>query len=332
MLKPETESVFNGVGLIAGIIKWRIHNFKLERCETNLVEFYTGDSYIVLHTEKIGPNVFRYNVHYWIGDTTTADEAGTAAYETVELCEVFGRKPIQHREVAHYESDHFLAYFEGFGGIRILTGGYDSGFHHTNIDQPKPRLLQIKGRRVAKTTQVPLECKSLRTGDVFILDLGKIVYQWNGIGASIRECFRAAQVVRALDNDRKGVEIRVMEQSEYSTCEETDFWSHFSGTFGDVQLEPTIDEEINIAQPVCVWKRNGEMFIEASDVKSHNDLLSSEIYVCDTKVELYVWVGSQTLHHIDATKYAKDFLKSRETDHICIIYEGSENDLFRALF
>jgi gelsolin len=48
---------------------------------------YDGDSYIILNTYKKDPDsdVLSYDLHFWLGEETTQDEAGTAAYKTVEL-------------------------------------------------------------------------------------------------------------------------------------------------------------------------------------------------------------------------------------------------------
>lgn len=55
------------------------------------------------------------------------------------------------------------------------TGGVASGFHHviTN-DLSAQRLLHIKGRRVVRATQVPLNWSSFNSGDCFIVDLGDV--------------------------------------------------------------------------------------------------------------------------------------------------------------
>ena len=61
-------------------------------------QFYSGDSYIILNTyEKKGSKARMWDVHFWIGSTSTQDEYGTAAYKTVELDDFLGDAPTQYR-------------------------------------------------------------------------------------------------------------------------------------------------------------------------------------------------------------------------------------------
>ena len=81
----------------------------------------------------------KYDVHFWIGQYSTQDEYGTAAYKTVELdtlvCQTkpqlvinllfssshqLDDKPVQHREVMDHESNLFKSYFKR---IELLEGG-----------------------------------------------------------------------------------------------------------------------------------------------------------------------------------------------------------------
>ena len=80
-----------------------------------------------------------YDIHFWIGQYSTADEYGTAAYKTVELdtlvrinCIIakqlhtylslsqLDNRANQHREVMGYESNLFKTYFKC---IELLEGG-----------------------------------------------------------------------------------------------------------------------------------------------------------------------------------------------------------------
>ena len=54
-----------------------------------------------------GEEDFEYDIHFWIGNESTQDEYGTAAYKTVELDTLLEDKPVQHREVMENESEQF---------------------------------------------------------------------------------------------------------------------------------------------------------------------------------------------------------------------------------
>ena len=50
-----------------------------------------------------------------------------------------------------------------------------SGFRHVETnDVDVQRLMQVKGRRVVRATQVPVSWESFNQGDCFILDLGEV--------------------------------------------------------------------------------------------------------------------------------------------------------------
>jgi len=81
------EPAWNNAGKDVGILIWRIEKFKVVSWPKNKFgSFYSGDSYIILNTyKKKGSDALAWELHFWLGKHTTQDEAGTAAYKTVEL-------------------------------------------------------------------------------------------------------------------------------------------------------------------------------------------------------------------------------------------------------
>jgi len=182
------EEAWKGAGVAPGLQIWRIEQFKIKAWPKNSYgSFYSGDSYIVLRTYKPKPDSDKlaWDVHFWLGKFTTQDEAGTAAYKTVELDDFLGGAPVQYREVQGFESERFLKIFPH--GIRLLEGGIETGFHHVEPKSYRPRLLHIKGKKHVRVFEVDLTYKSLNSGDVFILDGGIDIIQWNGSKSGILE-------------------------------------------------------------------------------------------------------------------------------------------------
>merc|ERR1712137_806011 len=162
----ECEQAWDGTGG-PGFRIWRIEKFKVvEWPRTELGKFYNGDSYIILHSYQPSPSApVKHDVHFWLGEETSQDEAGTAAYKTVELDDRLDGAPVQHREVQNHESDLFLSYFPD-RTIEILQGGIESGFNHVEEKKYPTRLLHVKGKRSnIRVTQKPLDCKSLNSDD-----------------------------------------------------------------------------------------------------------------------------------------------------------------------
>lgn len=54
------------------------------------------------------------------------------------------------------------------------TGGVASGFNHV-VKTDEKHLLQVKGRRKIRATEVPFAWSSFNKGDCFIIDLGEVI-------------------------------------------------------------------------------------------------------------------------------------------------------------
>ena len=198
-------SNFENAGQEPGLQIWRIEDFEAVPYEAaKYGKFHVGDSYLVLKTNKRG-SALSYDLHFWLGEETTQDEYGTAAFKAVELDDQLGGSPVQHREVQDHESSLFESYFKA--GVKYLPGGVKSGFTHVDPEDVEKRLFIVKGKRNIKVKQVDLALSSLNKSDCFILDCGKAhdIFVYMPQGSSTMERFKATQAANAIrDEDHAG--------------------------------------------------------------------------------------------------------------------------------
>jgi len=83
---------------------WRVQNLELVPVpEGHWGQFYDGDCYLLLDK-----NQEEEHVYFWIGDECSVDEQAVAAIKAVELDNLFGGLPVQHREAQGFESVSFF--------------------------------------------------------------------------------------------------------------------------------------------------------------------------------------------------------------------------------
>jgi gelsolin len=359
------EPAWLGVGQDEGLKIWRIEKFKVVAVlENNYGSFFEGDSYIVLNAMYKGIDQqkkrwFSWDVHFWLGAHTSQDEAGTAAYKTVELCDVLngpsilsGGSTVQHREVMGYESHSFLKLFEDKGGVRIMEGGIESGFRIVKPQEYKPRLLWIKGRKNVRVVQVPIVAESMNSGDVFVLDTGLDLYQWQGFDSAPPERLRAALLCRAIDDERAGKpRVHVIDELDSGNLDANvaTFWERMGykgvkqaiksgdGVVGDMEWEKVSEAELKLFR---LSDASGEMrfSLEATgrlvteDKLDHNDVM-----ILDAGCEIFVWIGKGATEQerrggMDA---AYTYMKGAgRPDYLPVtkILDGGENETFRSFF
>jgi len=330
------EPAFQNAGKETGIEVWRVNHFKLEIIpKQGFGEFFNGDSYIVLQTVKDSSGQFRWDIYFWLGEATSLDEAGTAAYKTFELDNLFGDVATQHRQVQHFESDHFLELFAPFGGVRILQGGVESGFHKVTPENYQPRLLQIKGTvKSMRIKEVPLTSDSLCSRDVFILDLGLVLWQFNGKTSNAAERLKAAQLVRAISDQRDGrAQITVREEGD------KDLGPFFQQLGGQKPIKPEDDpSETVTATTKELWKLSDSTgkieFAKVAEGKISRKLLDTqEVFILYTGAEVIVWIGkkSDKNERKAGMQYAMEYLKAHNKSpqtSVSKVYEGGGNRVF----
>ncbi|KXS13085.1 actin depolymerizing protein [Gonapodya prolifera JEL478] len=339
----ETEAQWRGVGKDVGLRIWRIINFRVVPLQPqDYGHFYTGDSYIVLNTwkEPSAPKLY-HDIHFWLGLETTQDEAGTAAYKTVELDDFLGTLPVQHREIQGSESPLFLSYFKNFV---VSKGGADSGFKHVTPTTYRSRLYQIQRsqhKNSAQLYEVPMSVDSLNDGDVFVLDAGKKVYQWNGKESSGIEKVTAASFCRYLDDERAGVEVKVIEQGDSDGAE---FWGLLSmpassardlkikSTSGTRGLSSTSSEKVLLR----TVRQSGKYTF--TEVRRGNitlaDFKSDDVFLLDIGSEVFVWIGRESTSNERRSGLAlalEYLVQQRRPASLPLsrVLEGGENTAFR---
>jgi len=340
------EPAWADAGKKVGMQIWRIEKFKVKVSTTPHGTFYKDDSYICLRTyqKEPGQGALKWDIHFWLGETTSLDEAGTAAYKTVELDSFLGGEPVQHREVCGSESALFCSYFKDVGGIRLLEGGIESGFNHVKPTEYRSRLLHVKGRRNVRVVEVPIEAKSMNSGDVFILDAGMNIYEWQGVHSGMNERARAGQLCRAMDDERAGLpKVHIYREGENDPDFLKAFWSFFPGGRpqpvakdgeDDAAWEKASDKrlfQLSDASGRLTFTLVAEHHIPRSKLDTH------DVFIFDIGSEVFAWVGlkastdekAKALHF--ANQYLKDYRRPAFLP-ISRILEGGENEVFENSF
>lgn len=339
----ETVEAYKGAGDELGILVWRIEKFKVVPWpKEKYGQFFSGDSFIVLHTFKEDPESEKksYDIHFWLGKETSQDEAGVAAYMTVVLDDLLGTIPVQYREVEEYESDKFLDLWGN--KFRTMDGGIDSGFNHVTPKEYKPRLLWVKGnRKNVRVREVPLSTSSMNQGDVFLLDNGLDIYQWNGDEAGIFEKRKANEVVAAIKEERLGKpKSQVLDGLE----DDDGFWGVIPGGKEGVKgsEEGGSDQKVDEPPPKKLYRLSDasgalQCTQEGEGVLKKSMLDSNDVFIIDLGTALYCWVGSgaSVNERRKGMKYATDFLTQNGRPlhtPISKVVEGGERKDFHAIF
>mmetsp|Transcript_23823 Transcript_23823/g.44238 ORF Transcript_23823/g.44238 Transcript_23823/m.44238 type:complete len:399 (-) Transcript_23823:84-1280(-) len=308
-----SDPMFKGVGSKVGLEVWRVEN-KRTKADTpdfgiNRVKkedwgtFYSGDSYIVLNTynekdENGKPtDALAWDVHFWLGNDSSQDEIGVAAYKTVELDDVLDDGPIQHRELQGSESRLFQSYFKE---LIYMNGGFPSGFRKVKPEEYEPRLLMV--RRTKKTTkafEIPVGAENLNHGDSFILDAGLKVYLFCGDESNAFEKSKAANLQSNIVSSRLGKAKKVNEPDD-------EFWTILGGTIDDVKPageaygldENTAGKDAALDPDTIKLYRISDASGSISMSKEHEGKIkwamldSTDVYLVHANIGIWIWVGT----------------------------------------
>jgi gelsolin len=315
-----TEAAFANAGKEVGLKIWRIEKMKvIDWPVEKYGVFHDGDSYIVLNTwmKNKTYGALKWDIHFWLGQDTPQDAMTVAAYKTVELDDILFGAAVQHREVQEHESDMFLSYFNH--GIEYAEGGVATGLKTYVEAAFRTRLYQLKGKINIRVKTVDAKFESLNTDDVFILDTGKIIYQWHGENCSPNKRSKASEVTAALRNERAGkAEIAVLDQNERSQ-KMADFFAAIGGVRGelrgkgadDLSEERAAVDDIKLFRLLNIETPDAVRFdLVARGLLSKDLLTSDSVYLLDNDVDIFVWIGKTSGPDVKrhAMKLAQDYM------------------------
>ncbi|KAF3059562.1 Severin [Daldinia childiae] len=305
-----TEPAWQEVGNAPGLYIWRIEDFEVVPWPREQYgDFHEGDSYIVLHSYKVGSKdgqeKLAHDIFFWLGSKTTQDEAGTAAYKTVELDEFLHGVAIQHRELQKEPSDDFVALFSR---IRILSGGVRSGFTHVETDEESKEtltLLRIFKHPTAKRAdsvliyEVEPTWQSLDENDVFVLERNNKIWVWQGKNCSPMEKAKAAQVVHDM-TIAKHIDVEVIAQAESRSRTIVTMLGgeDVEGPFQSPRpIISSKSQEAANHRPRKLFRlsdASGELRFNAvrDSAINSSDLDSDDVFLLDTGSTIWVWQGS----------------------------------------
>ncbi|KAI9352669.1 hypothetical protein BDR26DRAFT_907277 [Obelidium mucronatum] len=336
------EPAWEGVGSKVGLKVFRIEKFKVVPVsEKNYGKFYNGDSYIVINTwKKPDGDKLYHDIHFWLGLKTSQDEAGTAAYKTVELDDYLGTVPVEHREVEGDESPLFKSYFKTF---EILEGGVDTGFHHVTAAVHTPHLYKVSLHSLipphresgVTVAELPITYKSLNSGDVFVLDAEKAIYCWIGSSAKGIEKIKAQETARRIESERQGsVDVVVYDETD---TDSSPFWTALGGKGPVTSAEDAAKlAQKPAAEKVLIrltdrdsGKLSYKVESKAPAIK-RSQLDTKDVFICDSGDHVFVWVGKQSadIERKNALKFASDYLNTHGrplTLPITRVVEGVED-------
>jgi len=171
---------------------------------------------------------------------------------------------------------------------------------------------------------------------VFILDLGLKIIQWNGSKSNGAERNKAAQLARAIDDERKGLaHVEVLSEGENAP----EFWAALGGQ-GAVAAEST-SHTLKAHEPVLnrLSDASGQLtFTEVARGKlNKSHLASDDTFILDTGSEIFAWIGrgASVNERKLAIQYAQQYLNSHglpPQTTISRILEGGENEIFEHAF
>ncbi|KAK5849641.1 hypothetical protein PBY51_013959 [Eleginops maclovinus] len=318
MMSDDNQDTFKSVSRKPGLQIWTINNMQMVPVPAQgFGNFFEGDCYIVLYITQSKGSGQSADIHYWIGKSSSQDEQGAAAIYVTQLDEHLGGG----------------SYFKN--GIIHKKGGVASGFHHvdTNVYNVL-RLLHVKGRKHVTATEVEVSWSSFNNGDIFLLDMGKAIVQWNGPQSNRREKLKAVLLAQDIrDRERGGrAQIGVVIMAVLGQR---------TGPLKEALPDDKPDQVQNTSVRLYhVFENSGNLVVQevATQPLTQDLLHSSDCYILDQRgSSVMVWKGKQASNEErkEALNQAVGYIKAKNypsSTSVKVMTEGGESAMFKHLF
>ena len=311
------------------LLIWRIEKFCVVPWPKNMYgTFYNGDSFIILHIEKINERL-DYTAYMWVGKQSTKDETGTAAYKIVELDDFFHGGVDLCYEAQDNESEDFRNLFEQ---IIVEEGGIESGFKKIKEEKWDVRLLRIYyDGKVPRTEELPLKLSSLTQEDAFILDTGLDLYAWRGEKTAPKLKFSTCMICQKIKDARNGrPKYKFFDEGDKGTKAIMTKYLQDDGNT-TVKLRSNRNRRRLRVNPKKMFKlSDAEGKLSMTEVQFGKESLNSnDAFLIDNGKMIYIWVGKNASKQEKrmgipyAQKY-KEISKDKLNSPIVLINEGSK--------
>ena len=343
-MAPIVDSVFEKiVDNSVKFIVFRVNNLKLVPVpENDIGKFYSGDCYLIFDSRHGADNIY-----YWIGSESSQDERAVVAIKAVELDNLFGGQPSQHREVEGHESLGFRRMFPG--GLVTLQGGHTTGLRKVSSDQAGAKLLQVMGGKYPLMREVTLAWANMNHGDTFVLDTGSIIFIWSGASSSPGEKMTAASLANRL-RDKLGEEIVHVSDGAEEDLEDEELkaWNTYLPLGAKSEVKEACKDSDRRASNVIISEislfkcsdLSGELSVNLAkkgNLEKH-DLEEGDSFIVEAgQLGVWIWLGrkSNENERKGAMNAGLKFIEVNKLDEntsVTKVSMGGEPEDFKSLF
>ncbi|KFP91715.1 Villin-1, partial [Apaloderma vittatum] len=232
--------------------------------------------------------------------------------------------------------------------LSYKKGGVASGMKHVETNTYNiQRLLHVKGKKNVIAAEVEVSWKSFNRGDVFLLDLGQLIVQWNGPESNRNERLKAMTLAKDIrDRERGGrAKVGVVDgEDEDASPGLMQVLTHVLGEKREIKAatpDDKVDQKLNSALKLYhVSNASGNLIMQEVGIRplTQDMLLHEDCYILDQAgLKIFVWKGKNANKEEkqQAMSRALGFIKAKnypESTSVETENDGSESTVFRQLF